>query len=63
MLRWSARRSTRRSTKANKGCADGSHPFPRNTGDDVAEGLIVNVICVDHYWNGNIKNLGIGIRI
>ena len=63
MPRWSTRHSTRRSTKANKDCADGSHPFPQSTGDDVNEGLIFDVICVDHCWNGSIRNLGIGIHI
>jgi hypothetical protein len=40
MPRWSTRHSTRQSTKANKGCADGSHPFPRSTSDHVTEGSL-----------------------
>jgi hypothetical protein len=63
MPRGSARRSTRRSTKANKGSVDGSHLFPQSTGDHVTEGLIVDVIRVVHCRNGNIRNLGIGICI
>jgi hypothetical protein len=42
---------------------NGSHPFPRSIGDHVTEGLIVVVIRIVHCWNGNIRNLGIGIRI
>jgi hypothetical protein len=59
----SARCSTRQSTKANKSCADGSHPFPRSTGDYVTEGRIVIFNCIIHCWNDNIRNLGVDIRI